>query len=279
MSVKVAILYGAKPSADVGGIDKSQVREEKSKEAIALALKGRWEEAIQANQDILQFFPTDAEALNRLGKALMETGRYAEAREAFEETLRLSPHNAIAKKNLERLTRFQERAPQQGSPKKVAPRRFVEESGRSGIAMLTRLAPSEVLERVAPGDAIELQTEGHTLTVTTPEGEYLGQVEPRLALRLSRLMRGGNQYEGAVVSVRSEQVAVLLVEVFRHPDQAGVASFLTRGNGDYRAFLQDTTLQYSADEERDTMDMSMGWQEDGDEPLGTISDVRKLDLI
>ena len=82
-----------------------------------------------------------------------------------------------------------------------------------------------------------------------------------------------------VLSVRSEQVAVLLVEVFRHPDQAGVASFLTRGNGDYLAFLQDTTLQYNVDEERDTMDMSMGWKDDGDETPGIIGDVRKLDLI
>lgn len=248
-------------------IDKSKVRKEKTREAIDLALKGRWEEAVQANREILRFFPTDVESLNRLGKALMETGQHGEAREAFQETLKHSPHNGIAKKNLERLERLKRKGRQGDPHSRVAAHRFVEESGKSGVTMLIRAAEEEVLERVAPGDAIEIEAEGQVLLARSVEGEYLGQVEPRLAVRLSRLMSEGNRYEGAIVSVKRDRVAVLLVEVFRHPSQAGVPSFPTRGSGDYRTVFQDTVLEYRWNEEergRD-LDTSVEWDDDANE--------------
>ena len=48
-----------------------------AKEAIALAMQGRWEEAVAANRAILELFPEDVDAYNRLGSALMELGEYA----------------------------------------------------------------------------------------------------------------------------------------------------------------------------------------------------------
>ena len=61
-----------------------------SKEAIGLAIQGRWQEAMERNQEIVKFFSDDVNAYNRLGKALMELGRYAEARDAFSQGLDLS---------------------------------------------------------------------------------------------------------------------------------------------------------------------------------------------
>jgi hypothetical protein len=43
-----------------------------AEQARALAVAGRWEDAAQLNREILQNFPRDIDALNRLGKALTE---------------------------------------------------------------------------------------------------------------------------------------------------------------------------------------------------------------
>src|SRR2546423_7490972 len=71
--------------------------------AIDRALASQWEEAVTTNRNILNIFPNDAEAYNRMGKALSELGRYSEARQAYNQTLKYSPNNTIAKKNLDRL--------------------------------------------------------------------------------------------------------------------------------------------------------------------------------
>ena len=70
-----------------------------AKEAIALALQSRWQDAIGANEGILELFPEDVETHNRLGRALMEVGKYAAARKAYGRALELDPRNRIAKKN------------------------------------------------------------------------------------------------------------------------------------------------------------------------------------
>ena len=86
-----------------------QVRPDENKgkqlanEAIALASKGRWEEATRANRDIIRMFPTDIDALKRLGKAQMELQQYISAKEAYSRALEIDPPDTIAQKNLRKL--------------------------------------------------------------------------------------------------------------------------------------------------------------------------------
>ena len=56
----------------------------KTKEAITLANETRWNEAVFVNRLIVESFPYDIAAYNRLGKALSEMGRYSEARDSFQ---------------------------------------------------------------------------------------------------------------------------------------------------------------------------------------------------
>ncbi len=58
--------------------ERNKLRREKSKEAVSLALKGLWEQAAEVNREILELFPEDVEAWNRLGKAFLELVRYDE---------------------------------------------------------------------------------------------------------------------------------------------------------------------------------------------------------
>src|SRR2546423_8365737 len=88
--------------------EKARLKKQWTELAIQQALASQWEEAVTTNRNILNIFPNHAEAYNGLGNALSELGRYSEAREAYNQTLKYSPNNTIAKKNLDRLSFLQE---------------------------------------------------------------------------------------------------------------------------------------------------------------------------
>ena len=220
---------------------KAQLKREKSKEAIALALEGKWERAIEINQGMLRLFPEDVEAMNRLGKACLELGRYYEAREAFESATKIAPHNTISKRNLERLTHLQESTMPLKQGKVVTPHLFIEESGKSGITALQKPATRQMLAKVAAGDVVNLQCRDHTLVVENSQGECLGQVESKLGIRLMRLIKGGNRYDAAVTSVNRQEISVIIWESFRHPDLSNARPFPSKTKEQHRFYLRDST--------------------------------------
>jgi Flp pilus assembly protein TadD len=91
---------------------KEEIRKHWADQAVELALMGRWDEAVQVNLRILEIFPDDIPANNRLGKAYSELGRHDEAVTAYEQTLQRQPSNSIARKNLTQLYVLLNRDPQ-----------------------------------------------------------------------------------------------------------------------------------------------------------------------
>ncbi|MFQ5873521.1 MAG: tetratricopeptide repeat protein [Dehalococcoidia bacterium] len=218
-----------------------------TKEAIALATQGRWQEAVDINTEIIQACPEDVNAYNRLGKALMELGRYAEAREAFGRALEIAPSNAIAKKNLQRVSLLMEAGPaRQGAQPKITPHHFIEETGKTGVTKLVKPGPRETRARLGAGDPILLRQDGKNLIVESTTEEYIGQVEPRLAFRLLELMEGGNRYEGAITSVWEDGVSVMLREVYQDPSQADKVSFPSRSADDFRSYVKEGIFKYES---------------------------------
>ncbi len=167
--------------------ERTRLKRQSSKQAITLAMHGRWREAMAANRSLLESFPNDVDAHNRLGRAHMELGEYALAREAYEKALSLDAYNTIAKKNLERLSRLGETAVSiEEAAHKVEPQQFIEEVGKAEVVGLVRLAPPEVLAKMVAGDKVNLRVDGSRLTVENSSGEYLGEVEPKHGRRLRR---------------------------------------------------------------------------------------------
>lgn len=250
--------------------DREKVRKELARKAITLAMQSRWEEAVEVNRSILTEFSDDLEAYNRLGKALSELGRNREAREAFQRALQISPHNTIARKNLERLSRLgDEVVPPLAARTGTVPEVFIEESGKAGVTALINLAPSNVLLKLAPGHSVELHIDGTALKVADPSGEYVGQVEPKLAARLTRLIKGGNRYEARVTSVGERELTIIIRETYKHPSQAGIVSFPSRSGADYRVYLPSTLLGYELGEEEGEEPDAMAvkdWSDDDTEP-------------
>ena len=98
---------------------------------------------------------------------------------------------------------------------------FIEESGKTGVTSLLKLALPIVLLRLAPGHAVRLKLEGTKLMVTDSSSEHVGQVEPKLASRLKKLMTGGNRYEAVTTSVGERELTIIIREVYKHPSQMG----------------------------------------------------------
>ncbi len=201
-----------------------------TKQAITLAMEGKWQDAVAANKEIIKDSPNDVDAYNRLGRAYLELSEYSQARDAYKSALELDPYNTIAGKNLRRLTRLEEAgAGAKAEAEKFEPKIFIEETGKAGVVKLQRLAPPEVLAKVVAGDMVLLKIEGTSLIVETRQEEYLGQLEARDGLRLIKLMDGGNEYTANIVSSTENSITVIIREVYQHPSQAGILSFPTRG--------------------------------------------------
>jgi len=216
--------------------EKARLRRQLSSRAVGLAIQGRWEEAAAVNRDVIDKFPADVEAWNRLGRALAELGDFARAKEAYLKALELAPNNAIAKKNLARLASLSESAatsdgghgevlPLRAPARKVSPELFATETSKAEVVNLCNVASGETLARVGPGYQVRLNVKGERLFVETEQGEYLGEVEPKHALRLIKLIEGGNRYTAAILSVGESGVRAVVKEVYQHPSQVGYLSF------------------------------------------------------
>ncbi len=219
--------------------------------AIDLATKGRWSDALQINRQILDLDPSDCGAWNRMGKALIQLGRYSGARDAFAETLRLDPSNGIARKNLEKLEGLGEEDPETAATTaEVSLQQFIEDTGKSAVTGLISPGSSETIKRLVSGQPIELRMEECRLLIYTPGGDYVGQVEPKLAARLSELVRGGNRYEGHITSARENEVKVMLREALVSPSQAGKKSFPTKSADGFRPYVKSRVGLHDGDKPR-----------------------------
>jgi len=223
------------------------------KKAISLALNGEWAEAAELNRTILQKSPDDVEAMNRLGKSLMELGKYSEAKAVLARVVQLAPYNSIAKKNLGRLDQL-EAAPNPAQKTRKSggvPQLFIEESGKSGITVLQKPATGPIVASIGPGEPLTLNVDKNAIVVSVREDEYLGQVEPKLANRLIRLMNGGNRYQAAVIRVKEQGITIIIREIYRHPSLHDVCPFPSKGRGDNRVYLGESLMRYIEDSELD----------------------------
>ncbi len=221
-----------------------KLRRQSTKQAVALAMEGRWREAVAANTSIIDSFPNDVTAYNRLGRAHMELGEYSQAREAYRQAIELDPYNVIAKKNLDRLANLEEPvAGPEADARTAEPDIFIEEVGKTGVVNLHHPAPPKILAKMVAGDRVYLKIDGASLTVENGHGDYLGEVDSRHAQRLIKLMEGGNRYTAAIIRSSKDAVAVIIKEVYQSPSQAGQLSFPAKEFEEPRTSVGDRIIK------------------------------------
>lgn len=247
----------------------SRLRRQRTEQAIKLAMQSRWEEAVTVNQSILEMTGNrDGDAFNRLGRALMALGRFREAYDAYGSALRIDPTNQIAKKNLAILEKKVEVDGQSAATPReyVDPKLFVEETGKTGTTALVN-PNREAVSHMTPGERVYLRRDGNLLLAENAAAQVIGQVEPRIALRLIRLMDGGNEYAAAISQVSHDNARIIIKETFQHPSQAGRLSFPPVGlDGSPRPYTREGLVRYDDEDEEvlEETEVGEGWETDGE---------------
>ncbi|HJP89708.1 MAG TPA: tetratricopeptide repeat protein [Candidatus Limnocylindrales bacterium] len=232
----------------------TRVKRQLAEQAIASAAAGKWSEAADINRKLLELEP-EAETENRLAKALWELGELGSAREHYQAALALDPTNRIAERNIDRLRTLLVAAGEKTVPaqdgSKAPVRIFVEETGKTGFAMLFELPDAKKLAQVNPGDTVELTPEGNRL-IAISNGIRIGIVEPRVAARLLKLIADGNKYLAGVTSLGAQDVRIIIREIYQDPQNYGKVSFPTAAKStDLRPYTKGTLLREDEELEED----------------------------
>jgi tetratricopeptide (TPR) repeat protein len=229
-----------------------------------------------ARGELIDLGGDDADAYNRLGKALAELDRPEEALAAYQSALERDKLNRIAERNIERLEALltSDTGPRGDKHATRAPAAlFIEEMGKTGAARLINLAPARQLAPLSAGDAIELKAADGELEARV-RGIKVGQVEPRVANRLLELMANGNRYEAALTHVEDEDLRLIIRETFAHPSNFGRVSFPGAAAGrssDVRPYMKGTALRYDDEEESEEVEEEPEEVEELDTTLPELS--------
>jgi hypothetical protein len=262
-------------------------RRRRVEQAIEHAVARRWDLAARENKALLKEDQDDLETANRLGKALTELEDYAGAMDAYGHALRVDPVNAIARKNLERLKGLtadggSKPAARGKAVRKTAPvtnaraRSLVEDSGQS--AEFPLLEPNAAaLKRITPGDSAVLEPTDSGVRVATARGTDLGTIDRRAALRLKRMIEGGNKYTVIIRHVEDGKGSVHIRETRTDPSLAGQASFIApakKKRAQPRAYTRSSVVKHDREvpdpeddehDEHDSQDGVAPGGRDGDE--------------
>jgi tetratricopeptide (TPR) repeat protein len=234
-----------------------RVKRQLAEQAIAQAAAGKWSDAADTNRKLLEMGP-EADAENRLAKALWELGELGSAREHYQAALALDPTNRIAERNIDRLRTLLVAAGEKTVPaqdgSKAPVRIFVEETGKTGFAHLLDLPDARKLAQVNPGDTVELMPEKNRL-IASSNGMRIGVVEPRVAARLLKLIADGNKYLAGVTSLGAQDVRIIIREIYQDPRNYGKVSFPTAAKStDLRPYTKGTLLREDEELEEDLED-------------------------
>jgi tetratricopeptide (TPR) repeat protein len=207
--------------------EKLRLRRRLQDQAVDLAAKNRWEEAVETNLH-LNNLGEDADTWNRLGKAYFELGNLADARAAYQRALRLNANNTIARKNLDRIEDLLARSatpPVKTGRQLVDLRLFITETGKTALTTLVDLPRTPIIDAIVTGEKVDLRMEGRNVLVLDVDGNAIGRMEPKMSQRLSELMAGGNRYAAAIAAANGHHVRVLIREIYQDPSQRGRVSF------------------------------------------------------
>ncbi len=262
-----------------GTTSRSKAVREMAARARQAAIEGRWNAAIEINNKLIERSPRDVDALNRLGKAFYELGRFRSAYESYELALEADPANIIARRNLERLEPLRDNESDEQIVDEAHPPvrfgAFIQEAGKTYADDLVNPAPSSQLRMIAAGEKLEIAFDDDCNVVFVDlNGEYVGAPEPRLARRLKWLLDRGNTYEVFVTANAGDHVRVIVRELVLSDEMGAEMSFPEQVNAAIpRAYVRDTRL-FRADEhdliippdDDEDLEDVLSADEDDDEP-------------
>jgi tetratricopeptide (TPR) repeat protein len=191
-------------------------------QAIQAAKTQDWPSAINYNQQLIEENSENIQAYIRLGVAQVQLGQIEEAKVAFNQALQFDKSNQLAKKHLQKLQNNQTIT----LSTLPADEQFIEEPGKTKTVDLHRIAGKDQLEGLSIGQVCELKSKNRFIAIEVAH-TYIGSLPEDLSARLTKLMKGGNEYVCYLrsISPSSCSCSVFIKETFRSKDQEFVNSF------------------------------------------------------
>lgn len=235
-----------KSSGDTNG-QPHQSPESLAQTAITAALTSNWQQAAKINEKILRLDKNNVEALNRLARAHGCLGQVQKAQNLYKKVLAVDPYNIIALKNLEKLSKsvmlghikpsggtltngeVQTDSNGQGTIINLS-QVFLDEPGKTKLVSLLNLAPPSILASLNCGDKLVINAKNHSISVSSPNGTYLGAFPDDLAHRLIAFISGGNQYEAYVKSSSTKNLTIFVRETLRSVKFSNQPSFNSKAS-------------------------------------------------
>ena len=198
---------------------------EQTRQSIEFAMQSDWVNAIETNKLIIDSFPWELEAYNRLGNAFLERGNKKESLISFKCALVISPASKIAQKNIERLQKTSKLKATIGSQSNNLGQAFIQETGKTCVTKLVNTPVGFDISSLISGHQVHLKQNERGISVTDQNDSRLGNLEPKLGLRLSRLISGGNEYQANITHVSENNINLIIRETLKHPSQSTKSSF------------------------------------------------------
>ncbi len=199
--------------------------------AIAAALAAHWDEAINANLQILETDPHNLAALNRLGIAYLKNRQPGNARKTFQQVLKIDPFNTIAKTNLKKTSAKFSKEFDTTSILSNHTFSFIEEPGKSKVVPLTNIGEPNVIGSLYTGLPVDLKVAARRIKVTK-DNQYIGSLPDDIARHLIKLIRAGYKYTTLIKSVDTGSVQVFIKETKSSKKLKGIPSFTNSHNLD-----------------------------------------------
>ncbi len=231
-------------------------------QAIFLALRQDWKEAIRINQLIIKEEKTNIDAHNRLGYAYMKNGQPVKSKEIFTKVMKLDPYNQIASKNLKKICLMKKSGITTPSCEDISPLLFLEEPGKTKMIDCINTAPMNSLSILTCGQKIQLVPKKYSIEVRDSQNTYIGALPDDIAFRLLKLINAGNEYEVFVKGVSKNCVSIFIRETKRgkklinQPSFTGTTNYIPyqrSGNEEKKIKLlsedEDTDLASAGGEE------------------------------
>ena len=200
------------------------------KSAIREASNNNWEKAKKLNLVILNISKNNIETLNRIGISYMKLSNKVNATKCFKYVLKISPNNAIAQKNLNKL--------QLNLPEitinlsKIDSDNLINETGKSIHLKCDIKNSKKILNQgIDTGSKLTIRNEKDSI------GIYKGNnkihiIDNSIAKRISNLINLGNEYICTVLGVSENSININIKETSKSKKTMQIISFPEYLNSD-----------------------------------------------
>lgn len=179
----------------------------KSEEAINAALEKKWSVAVTLNKEIIDFDNEDISALNRLGKAYLELGKFTEAKKVLKNVLKLDPINHTATKNLEHA--INSRKVIGNAPLPIA-KSFIKEPGTTREYEFILETKGITAKKFYLGEPLEILWDKNRTSLNKLTGELLGFFSGEISEKLDACFKRGGSASASFMSGEEKTIKVLI---------------------------------------------------------------------